>query len=187
MSSAMTNLVKSVLVRPETSKINFSVKGVLVNASSFKIVNNKLISGALKAEYDSKLAPLKLCKYDSKKNIFYLGFRICSTPDKEVQIVHECVHAARDLGLSKIQKKVDEAVAYIAQASYFYYRYEHLFKKGAHYPKFPNVLFKEAWHVASLARGKPALNDADVNKLLQIISLHPLYKNTANNITFSDG
>lgn len=180
MSLALANLVRSVLSRPETSKINFSLGGMSIEPSSFRMVKAKILGGQIDVVHDRSL-PAKVAKYRSLENTLHLSttFRLNGiSSDQEALIIHECVHAAADLSAHAVTVGLDEAAAYVAQCLYFYYRNEAALKRPGVRPTFNDAVLQEAWKVAALARSKKKLSDRDIGQLLFVISQHRLYKKT---------
>ena len=178
MSLALANLVRSVLSRPETAKINFSVGGMMIEPSSFRMVKEKILGGQIDVVYDRSLAA-KVAKYRPLENTLHLSttFRIDGiSTDQEALIIHECVHAAADLSALAVKIGLDEAAAYVAQCLYFYYRNEAALKRQGVRPTFTDPILEEAWKVGTLARSKNKLSDRDIGQLLWVISQHRLYK-----------
>lgn len=179
MSLALANLVRSVLSRPETARINFSLGGMMIEPSSFQMVKEKILGGQIDVVCDRSLAANK-AKYRPLENTLHLStaFRINGiSTDQEALIIHECVHAAADLSALAVKIGLDEAAAYVAQCLYFYYRNEAELKRPGKRVDFDNKpILEEAWKVATLARSKNKLSDRDIAQLLWVISQHRLYK-----------
>ena len=187
MSLALSRLVRSLLSRPEAAKISFTLGGMMIGPSSFQLVKSNILSGKISVVYISSLGA-NVAKYQYKKNKLCLGFRASGvSADNEALIIHECVHAACDLSSHSVKVSLDEAVAYVAQCLYFYYRNEQALKTPGVRPTFTNPILREAWQVATLARSKKVLNDSDIQKLLRAISQHRLYSRTHSITKHYDG
>jgi hypothetical protein len=132
----------------------------------------------------------KPTKYRSTNNTLLLNPKDASAgADMEALIVHECTHAGCDLRKASLTVDYSEAVAFVAQCLFFYYKNEKVLKSGSAKPTFADPILKGAWKVAMKVKepGAAALSAADVKPLLNAIASHKNYKNTYSKQVIYDG
>jgi len=168
-------MVIDTLSRSEIRRMAFGFASVYINAMAFEPVIKAVKDGKIKVQHKASLGS-QGGVYRYTANTLFLGFTATAgSSDREALIVHECTHAACDVKKKTITVKVSEAIAYVAQVLYFYYRNEAAIKKGAK-PTFKNPILKAAWDVAMIARHRSSITDKEAQPLYQAIAAHPLYK-----------
>lgn len=182
----MKKVVLDTLNKPEIRKMAFGFGSIYINAAAFEPVKTAIKDGKIEVKHKASLgANVAVYRYTS--NILFLGFKSTSgNTDREALIVHECTHAACDVKGKKMLVKQSEAVAYVAQVLYFYYRNEAAINAGSK-PTFAHPILKAAWDVAMIARRRSNITDKEVAPLYEAIVKHPLYKNRHNKDEKYDG
>jgi len=182
----MKNMVSTVLSKPEIKKIKFSFKTLNITPASFQQVKAKIHSNKIKVVRSNKLSAND-AKYSSVTNTLKLGFSsIGGSTDREALIIHECVHAACDIAGKALRVSHAEAVAYVAQCLFFYFRNESALKSGKT-PTFASPVLREAWKTATKARSNYVLKESDIKPLLEAIAKQPNYKNIYSKSYAFDG
>ncbi len=178
MINAAAKKVIGVLARPEVGRICFTLGGTSINKStSFQPVIGAIQKGKITV-VASKTIPMK---YSSTSNRLVLNSQgTTGAVDMEGLIVHECTHAACDIGKIKLTVGDSEALAFVAQCLFFYYRAEKDLKSGSVRPTFADPVLKAAWDVAMKVKEPRSidLSRADIQPLLTAIAGHKLYKDT---------
>lgn len=182
----MKTMVTAVLAKPEVTKISFSYGGVKVDSNGFKRVISSINSNKIKVQHNARLGSKKGI-YRYTHNTLFLGFKATGgDADREALIVHECVHAISDIAGTKMLVSKSEAVAYIAQCLYFYYKNETAIKSGQK-PTFKVKVLQKAWDAAMKAVQNGSLTNADVKPLLDEIAKHPTYRSRHSKDVLYDG
>ena len=186
MISPLAQKVIGVLSGPEVRRISFSLGGTSINkAATFQPVSIAIQSGKI-----SVVQSQKPTVYSSTSNTLSLNPKDASAgADMEALIIHECTHAGCDLRKASLTVGYSEAVAFVAQCLFFYYKNEKVLKSGSAEPTFNDRILKEAWKVAMKVKepSAVALSTADVQLLLNAIARHKNYKNTYSKQMIFDG
>lgn len=186
MISPLSQKVIRVLSGPEVGRISFALGGTSINkAAIYTPVSTAIQSGKISV-VQSKNPTI----YSSTSNTLSLNAKeAIAGADMEALIVHECTHAGCDLRKASLTVNYSEAVAFVAQCLFFYYKNEKVLKSGSADPTFADSILKEAWKVAMKVKNPSAvaLSVADVQPLLNAIASHKYYKNTYSKQMIYDG
>ncbi|MBS8226135.1 hypothetical protein [Vannielia litorea] len=112
--------VRSAISTAAMQHLSFTVAGRNVTPAIYQPVRDKIADGTITAQ---RAGPAGVCGvYQFGPNRFDLGFvSVDGDPWRAALVVHESTHAAFDYINQPMPVKVSEALAYIAQALYFYH------------------------------------------------------------------
>ncbi len=177
-------------------------QSVLMNASSILAANmctidSYQINGGLTAYplYEILSGKIKIkegksggdASYSGKKNTITVSSKLnLSDPGDQALFVHECVHAAFDIGQTTVKAMLEEAIAYVAQCIYMLQTTTGpmTFPQGQ---KIFDAAFVIARAVNSQSKNVFTLGDQEMIDLIGALKSNPVYKSRANATNKYDG
>lgn len=165
--------------------LQFTVAGRNVTPSIYQPVRDKIADGTITAQ---RAGPAGVCGiYQFGPNRYDLGFTaVDGDPFRAALVVHESTHAAFDYINQPMPVKVSEALAYIAQALYFYHSNREAIEES------DDLTLSEplntAYSVSAVARsGAHSFTDEELAPLYQAIDNDALYHGRGDDNEGIDG
>jgi hypothetical protein len=194
-----TQLVLDVLKHKAISKIKFTMDKFTVGPSLYAKVAQAIGKKELTIMVNALPAGIA-AKYFPKLTIdanteFYdlivlpspaLGSGVDAQFHAKAAIVHECTHAGFDLLKTKMNHMQNEALAYVAGASFVIAHMVEL-KGDPTKVTVSATIEKEAWDIAMLLHNGKKVPKESYNALLLAIENHPEYKADAKKAAENDG
>jgi hypothetical protein len=177
MSSAiLRSKLLNLLLTDGVRKIDFAFRSFHVDIGGFMSVWSGLATGVIDVVVDTDMPRNATAEYDYRHNTFKCrGEDYGSTANEKSALVHESVHAMRDIRYpgshgSPATWAEDEATAYIAGALFKLYAFPDADRST--YP-----LFAEAYEIASALKDKPGavVPDNDAKAMVGIVAVEPDY------------
>lgn len=125
--------------------------------------------------------------YSGKKNVITVKPTLnMADPIDQSLFVHECIHAAFDIGMVTVKVVLEEAIAYVAQCIFLLQSNTGpiTFPKGK---KIFDAAFAIAGAVNSQSKNVFSMGDQEMIDLISAIKSNPVYKSRANAENKYDG
>lgn len=173
--------VMNTLMGGHARSVNFTLGGVTVRSSMFQHVALAIGKGKIGVIYVPSMAG-EAEYYSGNKavlgwnpadwrapNTMMLGFTSNTDPRNSALVIHEAVHAGFDMEKRSMNLMTSEAVAYVAQAMYFFRVW------GWNYNLDSDPILGPATKIAKALNKKLTPNSADVIDLRDAILADPHY------------
>jgi hypothetical protein len=192
MSSAILRAkIMNLLLTDGVRKIDFVFRSFHVDFPGFMSVWSALVTGAIDVVVKHMSEQDAAAGYNYPTNRFlFPGEEFGATPNEQSTLVHESVHAMRDIRYSGSSSTSatwaeDEATAYVAGALFKVYAFPK--EERSRYP-----LFAQAYEIADVLKDKPGavVSDADAQAMIDIVANEPDYVKKGMTLwksSFADG
>lgn len=179
--------VAALLSTRNVTRINVTAGGIHIAPSDYAAVKSKVQGGQIRVVRRAGLGN-GVAKYRYTHNTLIVGFAtLGGNADREALVVHECTHAACDIRSTHLTVGNAEAVAFIAQCLFFYYKNERALSRPGVHPTFANPILRAAWAAATTARRTPVLSATDIQPVLTALGGNRLYHGRLSNTESYDG